>query len=159
MQLVPLADEHLHGLHAINGDASVMAQIGNGLPLSLQQSQLMIDTVRRHWSARGMSWWALLRKDDGVMVGAAALQPLQWPACTAPEIAWRLRRDCWGMGYATEAANAIVDHARGAGQVRIVAIAYPANLASINVMHRLGMQYHGLEIHHGRRCPVFDLLL
>lgn len=159
LRLVPLADEHLSGLHAINGDAAVMTYIGDGAPLSLRQSQLMIDTVRRHWALHGMSWWALLNKEDGEMVGAAALQPLEAQTGAPPEIGWRLRRSCWGRGYATEAATAIVEHARLMGQRRLVAIAHPANLASMAVMHRLGMLYLGLEAHDISPCAIFELFL
>ena len=157
--LVPLADEHLPGLHAINSDAAVMTYIGDGAPLSLQQSQLMIATVRQHWAQRGMSWWALLDKHDGEMVGAAALQPLSAHSSNPPEIGWRLRRASWGRGYATEAASAIVDYARRIGQRRLVAIAHPANVASLAVMHRLGMLYLGIEAYDISPCAVFELFL
>jgi RimJ/RimL family protein N-acetyltransferase len=157
--LVPLADEHLPGLHAINSDAAVMTYIGDGAPLTLRQSQQMIDTVRQHWAERGMSWWALLDKDGGDMVGAAALQPLDERSTNPPEIGWRLRRSSWGRGYATEAAGAIVDYARRLGQRRLVAIAHPANLASLAVMHRLGMLYLGLEAHDISPCAIFELFL
>jgi RimJ/RimL family protein N-acetyltransferase len=157
--LVPLADEHLPGLHAINSDAAVMTYIGDGAPLSLEQSQLMIDTVRRHWAQNGMSWWALLDKENGDMVGAAALQPLDPQSVSPPEIGWRLRRRSWGRGYATEAAGAIVDHARQLGQRRLIAVAHPANLASMAVMHRLGMLYLGLETHDISPCAIFELFL
>lgn len=157
LQLVPLADQHLEGLHAINGDPAVMAYIGDGAPLSLPQSQLMIATVQQRWAEHGMSWWALLRRDDGAMVGAAALQPLEARTGGVPEIGWRLRRSCWGLGYATEAAQAAVEHARLGGERRLMAVAYPRNLASIAVMRRLGMLYRGIETHYNTPCATFEL--
>lgn len=159
LRLVPLADQHLAGLDSINGDPAVMAHIGDGAPLTLPQSQLMIATVGRHWAEHGMSWWALLRRDDGFMVGAAALQPLEARAGAVAEIGWRLRRSCWGLGYATEAAQAAIGHARAAGEARVVAVAYPRNLASIAVMQRLGMRYRGLELHYDTPCVTFELAL
>lgn len=45
-------------------------------------------------------------------------------------------------GYATEAATAVLDHARSAfGLDRLVAIASPANAASIAVLQRLGFRW------------------
>jgi len=56
------------------------------------------------------------------------------------EIGWRLVREHWGRGYATEAARAVVDWAFATFPVdRILALADPANDASIAVMRRLGM--------------------
>ena len=159
LRLVPLADQHLAGLHAINGDSAVMTHIGGGAPLTLLESQLMITTVQQRWAEHGMSWWALLRRDDGAMVGAAALQPLEARAGAVPEIGWRLRRDCWGLGYATEAARAAIDHARQSGERRVVAVAYPRNLASIAVMRRLGMRSRGIETHYDTPCATFELAL
>ena len=155
--LRPLADEHLPGLHAINGDPAVMTYIGNGAALSLLQSQIMITTVQQRWAEHGMSWWALLRRDDGAMVGAAALQPLEARLGAVLEIGWRLPRSCWGLGYATEAAQAAVDHARRIGQRQVVAVARPGNAASIAVMRRLGMRSRGIEIHYDTPCATFEL--
>ena len=47
-----------------------------------------------------------------------------------------------GLGFATEAAAATLDHARSVlGFERVAAIVSPANVESIRVLERLGMSF------------------
>ena len=56
------------------------------------------------------------------------------------EIAWRLARDYWGFGFATEAACAARDYGFAhLGFTQIVSFTVPANQRSRNVMERIGM--------------------
>jgi ribosomal-protein-alanine N-acetyltransferase len=58
------------------------------------------------------------------------------------EIGWRLARDAWGYGYATEAARAAL--AFGFSEVRldeIVSFTVTANTRSRAVMERIGMTH------------------
>jgi ubiquinone/menaquinone biosynthesis C-methylase UbiE len=58
------------------------------------------------------------------------------------EIAWRLARDYWGFGFATEAARAARNY--GFSQLnlaQIVSFTVPANQRSRNVMTRIGMTH------------------
>lgn len=58
------------------------------------------------------------------------------------EIGWRFLRDCWGRGYATEAAVPVLGHAfRTVGVPAVVADIDPRNRASIRVAEKLGMRY------------------
>jgi len=158
LTLVPLSDEHLLGLAEINGDPEVMRYIGSGLPFSLAESQAMIERVKVRWREQGYSWWAMLRKSDGLMVGGATLQPLAAVSGAEMEIGWRLRRDCWGQGYASEAAGRILEHAQERGITRLIAVAQPGNQASISVMRRIGMQFRGLETHYNATCATWEWL-
>ena len=155
LTLVPLSDEHLLALAQINGDAEVMRYIGSGLPFSLAEIQAMIERVKTRWREQGYSWWAMLRRSDGLMVGGATLQPVAAVPGAEMEIGWRLRRDCWGQGYASEAARRILEHARACGIPRLIAVAHPDNEASIAVMRRIGMQFRGLETHYNTTCATW----
>jgi RimJ/RimL family protein N-acetyltransferase len=57
---------------------------------------------------------------------------------------WVLRRDAWGNGYATEAAEALLRFGvQSLGLHRVEATCAPANEASARVMARIGMRYEG----------------
>jgi RimJ/RimL family protein N-acetyltransferase len=61
------------------------------------------------------------------------------------EIGCWLARDYWGRGLATEAARVVMrDGFERVGLGRIVAIAQPANRASIRIMHKLEMRCEGM---------------
>ena len=50
-----------------------------------------------------------------------------------------------GQGYAFEAAQAVVAHARTLGIARLAAITTPGNAASIALLRRLGMRFVGMR--------------
>lgn len=65
------------------------------------------------------------------------------------ELGWRVYRQSWGQGIATEAARAIMlAVVRQSEVTRVCALADPDNLASIGVMKKLGMQYVDERVHH-----------
>jgi len=58
------------------------------------------------------------------------------------ELGYRLRRDAWGQGYATEGSRALLH--KGFAELdlpRVVARTMLANVASQNVMRKLGMRH------------------
>jgi RimJ/RimL family protein N-acetyltransferase len=64
------------------------------------------------------------------------------------ELGWRIYRQWWGRGIATEAARAIMlAVVRQSGITRICALADPDNGGSIGVMKKLGMQYVDDRVH------------
>ena len=62
------------------------------------------------------------------------------PIAPYTDIGWRLDRAAWGLGYATEAAAAVLrDGFERLGLNEIAAITAKANVRSRAVMERLGM--------------------
>ena len=62
----------------------------------------------------------------------------------------------WGRGYATEAASAWLECAFSSlGIFEVVALAEPANVASLHVLEKLGMRRTGERIAFGRPHAVF----
>ncbi len=92
-----------------------------------------------HWTLRGYGNWALERRSDGRLIGRAGLwNPEGW---FGVEVGWRLARDVWGQGYATEAARASVAWAWSSLDVaRLISVVNPENVASMAVAERLGMR-------------------
>jgi RimJ/RimL family protein N-acetyltransferase len=76
------------------------------------------------------------------------------------EIGWRLAREYWGHGYATEAAASWLEHGFTAlGLSRIIAVTDTPNVRSIAVMRRLGMSFdHEAVLGRGRRRVRSDRL-
>jgi ribosomal-protein-alanine N-acetyltransferase len=70
------------------------------------------------------------------------MRPLfQVHGATVVEVDWRLAREAWGEGFATEAARAALDFGfEVLGLDEIVSFTVPANARSRAVMERLGMR-------------------
>jgi RimJ/RimL family protein N-acetyltransferase len=78
----------------------------------------------------------------GVAAGTAAGTVLFKPLPNGVgevEVGWHLHPDCWGHGYATEAARAVIERGFDAGLPEVYAVVRPGNEASLAVCHRLGM--------------------
>jgi RimJ/RimL family protein N-acetyltransferase len=126
---------------ALNADAEVTRYLLGPLPRMV--SDAMVDRMEQHFDAHGYGLWAIQRSDDRALLGFAGLQHVTFDAAFTPavEIGWRMRRDAWGHGYATEAAAAALSDAfERVGLDAVVAFTVPPNVRSQQVMMRLGMQ-------------------
>ena len=118
----------------------------------------MIARERARWAEWGYSWWAFVEQDSGEVVGAGGIQHLGKTLSGPHEIGWRLRRDHWGRGLASEAARRMADYAfEDLDAPRLCAIRHPDNLASLRVMERLGMRYVGREQADGMEVALHNL--
>lgn len=102
------------------------------------------DRIDRYERETGHTFWIVERKSDDALLGFCGLKRVNSPGASCPgdfEIGWRLREDCWGRGYAREAAIASLDLAFGRfGASHVVALTVPGNSASQGLMKRLGME-------------------
>lgn len=158
LRLEPYHDSHYEGLRVMDSDPSVMRYINNGIVKTPEETWEGIRRVQARWDKYGFSWWAIIEKASGAIVGAACLQYLANVEGAPLEIGWRLVPEHNGKGYATEAAKAIVDFAaEQAGATYLVAVADPENIPSQRVMQRLGMTYKAVEQHYDVPCVVYEL--
>ncbi|MEG2033695.1 MAG: GNAT family N-acetyltransferase, partial [Janthinobacterium sp.] len=113
-----------------------------GQPETEEDTRAAVKRITGRWAEWGYSWWALIRLDDGEMVGMACLQHLGGDKTKPHEIGWRLARTGWGQGYASEAAAAIVRHAQQVLRLRtLYGITSQQNQASINLLNKLGLRF------------------
>jgi [ribosomal protein S5]-alanine N-acetyltransferase len=118
----------------------VIRYIGDGTPWPEERARQFVERQIALFGERAFCLWKLLPKTGGQAIGFCGLQPL--PNTDEIEIGWWLARAWWGRGLATEAARAALrDGFERAGLRRIVAIAQPANTASIRIMRKLGMRF------------------
>jgi len=75
------------------------------------------------------------------------------------DLGYRLMKNAWGKGYATEAAYASLRHGfERLGLKRIVGRALPGNLASIRVLEKCGMTYIGQQVVEGLLHQTYEAL-
>ena len=84
--------------------------------------------------------FAAHEKASGRFVGWFGLQPTVKPSTV--DVGYRLRRDVWGKGYATEGTRALVDKAFAElGVERVVADTMAVNTKSRRVMVKSGLRF------------------
>jgi RimJ/RimL family protein N-acetyltransferase len=123
---------------AMNADPEVMAYF----PATLDRAQAdsAFDRLSAGVGERGWGLWAV--EHDGKFLGFTGLSPVGFEAHFTPatEIGWRLRRDAWGQGFATEAARAVLAFAfDDLGIPELVSFTSVGNERSRAVMSRIGM--------------------
>ena len=157
LRFEPFDDSHFDGLQAMNRDPAVQRYL-LGRPETPQETLAAIARVQARWAAWGYGWWAFIESGSGELVGAGCVQHLGHERANPHEIGWRLRRDRWGMGLASEAARTLARHAFEALDAPLVcALRHPDNLASQKVMERLGMRHVGLQHWHGEQVALHEL--
>ena len=97
---------------------------------------------------------AIIRKETGEITGWCGLDHLDrgWPN---PALFYMIRKECWGQGYATEAARALVEYALCEMEIPVIDSACLAdNLISKRVMEKIGMRYVGVNAEGGHAFTI-----
>ncbi|MEU3724507.1 GNAT family N-acetyltransferase [Streptomyces sp. NPDC031705] len=138
-------DDDLVPLSEIGADPDVMRWTGDGSELDLDQTAEAIERWEEEWDDEGFGVFAVELLASGELIGAVGLSA----ADDLPEtrhqvqISWRLGRPFWGQGYASEAAQAVLEFALDRGLDRVVAVNRVGNDESANVIRKLGMGEDG----------------
>ncbi len=138
--------EDLAAFRIINADHEVMALMPSVLDDDQSDAQAL--RIMDNIATRGWGLWAVEVPGISPFVGYVGLnepaQPMPFQVDGKPgvELAWRLSRQHWGQGYASEAAAACMDFAFSTlGLDEVVAYTVPHNTRSRGVMERIGMDY------------------
>ena len=73
IQLRPFVPADGAAMHNIYGDGRVMRWVGDGPVRDLNQTQAMLDRYIAHQRAHGFSFWAVVERSTGAVVGDAGL--------------------------------------------------------------------------------------
>ncbi len=149
--------EDVPAILRMDGDPEVRRYVGDGrLPDSVEQEKRVRERVGTDFGI-GFGYWSVFpreRPDD--YLGYVVFSPV--PDSTDIELSYGFRRDVWGKGYATEAARAGLDYAlREHGLPEVVALVYPANLASQRVIAKLGFAAAGIRHSYGNDLLFYRL--
>src|SRR5215470_13256505 len=129
-----------HHFATLNADPVVMGDLGG--PLSRDDSDAKLDRYLEAWGNNGYGRW-LVETISGTFVGYCGVMPVRanHPIGSHDEIGWRLIRDAWGHGYATETARAaLIDVFRRVNLMEVLAYTDAQNIRSQAVMRRLGLR-------------------
>ncbi|WP_417349840.1 GNAT family N-acetyltransferase [Ferrimonas sp.] len=143
-------------LSALNADPRFVQYLGNGQPLSREDSWRVLAVFAGHWALKGFGLWAVELAETGELIGRVGLwEPEGWPGV---ELGWGISPKHWGKGYATEAANASLqwafDHLKLAS---VISIIHPDNHASKQVAGRIGETYSHTQPIRQIDCEIYTI--
>ncbi|WP_231916783.1 GNAT family N-acetyltransferase [Rheinheimera sp. SA_1] len=152
-------------LFELDQDPEVMRFLSAGVCTTMEQiEQRMLPRMLAYRNpALGYGIWQVTTRADcellpACYIGWILVRPMGFftenPQLDNLELGWRFKRESWGFGFATEAANAVAEavakHATAQQQPLryLSALAVPDNQPSIAVMQKLGMQFVSQRLHH-----------
>lgn len=120
-----------------------------------EESAAMAKRIDAFFDEHGYGLYALELKTTGEFIGFTGFSRPSFESWFTPctEIGWRLRKQAWNKGYATEAAKACLDHARNHLLLpEIYSFTALLNAPSEKVMQKIGMTLVG-EFDHPKIEP------
>jgi ribosomal-protein-alanine N-acetyltransferase len=143
VRLRELDERDAPAVHAWTGDETAVEYVPLGpldLPGTFRYVRQLVGEARQRPRE---AYTVAIADPQGDVVGTVSLL-VESPTHRRGEIGYILRRDQWGLGYATEAAGLMIDLAfRDLGLNRVWAVCDPDNPASARVMEKVGMRYEG----------------
>ncbi len=98
---------------------------------------------QQEWRQHGFGAWAVTDRASGAFMGHVGLFIIG--GTDTVEIGYTLGQPYWGNGYATEAGREALRFGFTSARLdKIIAIAFPQNVASVRVMAKLGMRSIGI---------------
>jgi len=121
-------------------DPEVMQYIGNGQPLD----RATVEAKVRHWMAlyaeQGFGLLAVVPEGEYDCIGFCGLVQQLIDGQYHIELGYRLHKDYWGQGLATEAAQAVKTFTFNQLSLQeVVSIIHPHNKASMRVAEKVGL--------------------
>ena len=152
--LRPFVEEDVYVLLDIMDDAEVMRYFPNPVPMTLERAQLFLKKQTDEWAKTDYGHWGVVLND--ALVGWCGLQFL--PETKENEVAYCLAKDTWGKGFATEAAQASVNYGfNQLGMKEIIGLTHLKNIASQNVLRKVGMRFDARLVYWGMECMRFKV--
>jgi RimJ/RimL family protein N-acetyltransferase len=131
---------------AMNADPEVMRYIPS--VLTRAESDERLERIVRALDQDGFGLWAVEERSSRRFLGFTGLARPAFDAHFTPavEMGWRLAREAWGRGFATEAARAAAAFAFDElGLAELVSFTAVQNARSRAVMRRLGMRHDAAD--------------
>jgi ribosomal-protein-alanine N-acetyltransferase len=113
---------------------------------SRERSEAFLKRVKAYFVEHGFGLYAVDLKSENEFIGFIGLSKVTFESFFSPciEIGWRLRKEFWGNGYATEGAKACIEYAFSELNIHeIYAFTTVLNKRSERVMQKIGMEYLG----------------
>ena len=157
--------EDLAPLHALMSDATAMYYLPDLLKSSLSETRAHLEISIRAMNAQPrLRFFAAVEDDDG-FAGEVGYHVLEASSMgDHVSLGYFFNPDRWNMGYATEAARAMIEYAFENGAFRISASCLAENIGSRRVLEKSGLIQEGcLKAHtwhdgHWKDRVVFRLL-
>ena len=139
--LRPFTMDDVAASYAMNLDVEVTRYTHDGGMKTMAEMERTIrENVLGDYERNGFGRFAMVSKASSEFIGFAGLKYL--PEHDLVDVGYRLCRDLWGQGLATEAGRAALEFGFGPLRLeRIHGFVRPENKASVRVLEKLGLHF------------------
>ncbi|HET8891615.1 MAG TPA: GNAT family N-acetyltransferase [Candidatus Angelobacter sp.] len=138
LRLREFVPQDVDALSAVLGDPVAMQYYP--APFDRKGVEEWIERNRSRYQSDGYGLWAMVLKDSGELIGDCGCFLRDIDGRDDIEIGYHVRRDLWGNGYATEAAQACMQYAfTRLGVDHVISLIRPENLQSVRVAEKNGL--------------------
>lgn len=117
-----------------------------------------IDWCLECYASLDIGPWAIVEKDTGELVGFCGVSPEEANGVEEMSLGYRLAKQHWGKGLASEAAKAVLNVAFSQKKLSsVVVIVEPENVASLKVANKAGFSAFDTLEFHGRPVRLYRL--
>jgi RimJ/RimL family protein N-acetyltransferase len=143
--------------YIMNLDSEVSKYTGDGGIVSKEEIERRItEDVLGDYEKHGYGRLAVQLKNGDSFIGFAGLKYL--PDLDEIDLGYRLTKENWGKGLATEACKAIINFGFHTLKInRMVALVLPGNKASIHVLKKVGFTFEKEIIEDGELAHQYFL--
>lgn len=139
-----LQEEDASSMFELDSNAEVHRYLGNTPIQSKEESERVIQFIRKQYIDHGVGRWALIEKQSGDFMGWAGLKLVKEEINGHKDfydLGYRFMPRYWDQGYATEACKALITYAFETLQIKnVFAFVDAENAASIKVLQKAGLQ-------------------
>ena len=154
-----ITEDDFPELLRMNSDPEIMRYVGDGSVRSHDQMVKEMDMLISHYVRKpGLGIWATMLKNAGLFVGASGL--VYYDNTPEIEIGYRMLKEHWNQGYATEASLGLLKYGfETLGLKKIVSSAHVENISSRKVMEKIGMRFSDERFHYGCMQAYYEISL
>jgi [ribosomal protein S5]-alanine N-acetyltransferase len=154
--LRPFQDEDIGRLAELMANGDFMRfSLG---PYTREQTQTVLQKFLS-WNQAGLpSQFAVIFRSNNELIGYCGFLHWHLDGADEIEIGYRLDPEYWNRGLASEAAQAVRDHAfRDLNLSRVISLIHPDNIASRRVAEKNGMKIEKETVFRGFPTQVFAI--
>ena len=125
---------------AINADPDVM-EFFPGIK-SYEETEAFIVRMQQQYSEKSYCYFAIYTLEEGAFIGFIGLSEQTFKSDFTPciDIGWRLGKNAWNKGYATEGAKRCLDYAFDVLKIhKVLAVEPKIHIRTEQVMKKIGM--------------------
>ncbi|WP_026574929.1 GNAT family N-acetyltransferase [Bacillus sp. UNC438CL73TsuS30] len=144
LRLIEIGHQHVNSLYEILSLDEVMKYYGTDRFTFPAEASRLIDMFQRNFIEKRGIRWGIVLKANQKFIGTIGLNGLQLKNKRA-EIGYEIHPHYWRNGYTSEAINEVLRFSfEKLDLYRIGAVVYPENVASVNLLKKIGFIKEGL---------------